>query len=154
LQQVLEQFEGTILLVSHDRYLIDHLATQVWELHKHHLEIFEGSYAAMLLARQQAAEAEKQAAVVARSEVREDFVASKQARADERRRARVVADAEGRVHTLEVRLLDAGGRTPRGHRRAGYRRHPAAGAGLHRDAGRVRRGDGGVGGSGVEGETS
>jgi ATP-binding cassette subfamily F protein 3 len=106
LQQVLEQFEGTILLVSHDRYLIDHLATQVWELHKHHLEIFEGSYAAMLLARQQAAEAEKQAAVVARSEVREDFVASKQARADERRRARVVADAEGRVHTLEVRLLE------------------------------------------------
>ena len=105
LQQVLEQFEGTILLVSHDRYLIDHLATQVWELRKHHLDIFEGSYAAMLLARQQAAEAEKQAAVVVRSEVREEFVASKQARAEDRRRAKVVADAESRVHTLETRLL-------------------------------------------------
>jgi ATP-binding cassette subfamily F protein 3 len=105
LQQVLEHFEGTILLVSHDRYLIDHLATQVWELHKGHLDIFEGSYAAMLLARQQAAEAEKQLAAVVRSEVREEFVASKQARAEDRRRARVVADAESRVHTLETRLL-------------------------------------------------
>ncbi len=105
LQQVLEQFEGTILLVSHDRYLIDHLATQVWELRKGHLDIFEGPYAAMLLARQQAAEAEKQAAAVVRSEVREDFVASKQARADERRRAKAVADAESRVHALETRLL-------------------------------------------------
>lgn len=104
LQQVLEQFEGTILLVSHDRYLIDHLATQVWELRKQHLNIFEGSYAEMLLERQQAAEAEKQIAAVQRSEVRNDFVASKQARADERRRARVVADAEARVHALETRL--------------------------------------------------
>ncbi len=104
LQQVLEQFEGTILLVSHDRYLIDHLATQVWELRQQHLEIFEGSYAEMLLARQQAVEAEKQAAAVVRSEVREDFVAGKQARADERRRAKAVADAESRVHALESRL--------------------------------------------------
>ena len=29
---MLEHFDGTILLVSHDRYLIDHLATQIWEL--------------------------------------------------------------------------------------------------------------------------
>ena len=32
LQEVLEDFTGTILLVSHDRYLIDRLATQIWEL--------------------------------------------------------------------------------------------------------------------------
>ncbi|HEY3289411.1 MAG TPA: ABC-F family ATP-binding cassette domain-containing protein, partial [Anaerolineae bacterium] len=30
LQEVLEQFSGTILLVSHDRYLVDRLATQIW----------------------------------------------------------------------------------------------------------------------------
>ena len=32
LQDVLEAYEGTILLVSHDRYLIDRLATRVWEI--------------------------------------------------------------------------------------------------------------------------
>jgi ATP-binding cassette subfamily F protein 3 len=32
LQNVLSEYRGTILLVSHDRYLIDALATQIWEV--------------------------------------------------------------------------------------------------------------------------
>jgi ATP-binding cassette subfamily F protein 3 len=104
LQQVLEQFEGTILLVSHDRYLIDHLATQVWELRQNHLEIFEGTYAEMLAARQKATETEKQVAAVVRSGERNGYEASKQSRAEERRRARAIADAEARVHELEAQL--------------------------------------------------
>jgi len=44
LQETLEAFEGTVLLVSHDRYLVDQLATQVWDLHEGHLHIFNGSY--------------------------------------------------------------------------------------------------------------
>jgi ATP-binding cassette subfamily F protein 3 len=32
LQAALERFEGTILLVTHDRYLVNKLATQIWEL--------------------------------------------------------------------------------------------------------------------------
>jgi len=32
LEQVLLDFEGTILLVSHDRYLVDRLATHIWEV--------------------------------------------------------------------------------------------------------------------------
>jgi ATP-binding cassette subfamily F protein 3 len=44
LQEVLGQFDGTILLVSHDRYLIDRLATQIWELRDRKLNIFHGQY--------------------------------------------------------------------------------------------------------------
>ena len=46
LQEVLDQFQGTILLVSHDRYLIDALATQVWEIDEANgiLRTFKGSY--------------------------------------------------------------------------------------------------------------
>ncbi len=46
LQQVLTEFEGTILMVSHDRYLIDALATQIWDIdpETHELKIFKGSY--------------------------------------------------------------------------------------------------------------
>lgn len=46
LEQVLEQFDGTILLVSHDRYLIDAVATQIWEINPQEklLQIFKGTY--------------------------------------------------------------------------------------------------------------
>ncbi len=46
LQNVLAEFDGTILMVSHDRYLIDALATQIWaiDMETKRLEIFEGTY--------------------------------------------------------------------------------------------------------------
>ena len=44
LQEVLELFDGTILLVSHDRYLVSRLATQIWELREGHLQVFAGTY--------------------------------------------------------------------------------------------------------------
>jgi ATP-binding cassette subfamily F protein 3 len=44
LEAVLADFEGTILLVSHDRYLIDALATQIWSLEAGRMEVFKGSY--------------------------------------------------------------------------------------------------------------
>ncbi|MBE0687183.1 MAG: ABC-F family ATP-binding cassette domain-containing protein, partial [Anaerolineaceae bacterium] len=46
LQTMLGEFNGTILLVSHDRFLIDALASQIWEVvpGQSMLRIFEGSY--------------------------------------------------------------------------------------------------------------
>jgi ATP-binding cassette subfamily F protein 3 len=46
LQGVLAEFDGTILMVSHDRYLIDALATQIWfvDAEGARLEVFKGSY--------------------------------------------------------------------------------------------------------------
>lgn len=46
LQDVLAQYPGTIVLVSHDRYLIDALATQIWELDMQNasLQVFKGAY--------------------------------------------------------------------------------------------------------------
>ncbi|MBI9044447.1 MAG: ABC-F family ATP-binding cassette domain-containing protein [Anaerolineaceae bacterium] len=46
LQSILREFNGTILLVSHDRYLIDALASQIWEVNPadKNLIIFKGSY--------------------------------------------------------------------------------------------------------------
>ncbi len=51
LQAGLEQFDGTLLLVSHDRYLVDRLATQVWELRDGRLHVFPGPYTEFLAAR-------------------------------------------------------------------------------------------------------
>lgn len=46
LESMLADYNGTILLVSHDRYLIDALATQVWEVlpEAKRLRLFKGSY--------------------------------------------------------------------------------------------------------------
>jgi ATP-binding cassette, subfamily F, member 3 len=51
LQQVLQDFPGTILLVSHDRYLIDQLASQIWELREGRLTMFNGTYRQFVLQR-------------------------------------------------------------------------------------------------------
>jgi ATP-binding cassette subfamily F protein 3 len=56
LQEMLEQFEGTILLVSHDRYLVDHLASQLWLLQDGRLEVFKGRYRDYLQERELAQE--------------------------------------------------------------------------------------------------
>jgi len=47
LQAALSQFPGTLLLISHDRYLIDALASQVWVISPEEsaMEIFSGGYA-------------------------------------------------------------------------------------------------------------
>jgi len=52
LQQALAAFPGTILLVSHDRYLINALATQVWTVapQEKELGVFHGGYAEYLQA--------------------------------------------------------------------------------------------------------
>ncbi len=46
LQNVMADFDGTIILVSHDRYLIDALGTQIWEIDKDEsqLVVFQGTY--------------------------------------------------------------------------------------------------------------
>ena len=46
LQRVLAEFNGTVLLVSHDRYLVDAVATQIWEVQQEQkeLHVFKGSY--------------------------------------------------------------------------------------------------------------
>jgi len=53
LQAVLADYGGTILLVSHDRYLIDALATQVWEVvpSESALRMFSGTYSEYKAAR-------------------------------------------------------------------------------------------------------
>ncbi len=44
LEEVLSDFNGTILIVSHDRYLINALATQVWAIEDGELRVYDGNY--------------------------------------------------------------------------------------------------------------
>lgn len=61
LQEALAGFPGTVLLVSHDRYLVEALATQVWMISagERAMTVHRGGYQAYREAQQRAAAAEK-----------------------------------------------------------------------------------------------
>jgi ATP-binding cassette subfamily F protein 3 len=70
LQEVLEDYRhgnrGTILLVSHDRYLIDRLATQIWDVNQARLTLFRGGYRQYILQRSNGNKAKPQQAFLPR----------------------------------------------------------------------------------------
>lgn len=45
LVEALNKYEGTIILVSHDRYFISRIANKIWEIEDHKIREFKGSYA-------------------------------------------------------------------------------------------------------------
>lgn len=48
LEQILRDFQGTVLFVSHDRYFIDGLATQIWVVENGRVRAYPGNYSAYL----------------------------------------------------------------------------------------------------------
>jgi ATP-binding cassette subfamily F protein 3 len=106
LQEALEQFDGTVILVSHDRYLVDRLATQIWEIRDGRLHLFKGTYAEFVASHETPDSPPPQTgAVVAAASVR--VSADKQARKQERRLAILegqIAQAESFVEDCSRRL--------------------------------------------------
>ena len=60
LQEVLSEFDGTILFVSHDRYLIEALATQVWAIEGKLLYVHQGRYSEYIAERAKRAAGESE----------------------------------------------------------------------------------------------
>lgn len=114
LQSVLSDYQGTILLVSHDRYLINALASQIWKIEtdERGLEVFEGGYQryqkhrlALEDAQAAAAQAEQAQAAAA---YRERKAAKNRALAEERRRTDRLEEVEKRITELEGELEELG----------------------------------------------
>jgi ATP-binding cassette subfamily F protein 3 len=113
LQSVLGEFPGTILLVTHDRYLVDALATQVWALDRGGLRVYPGSYAEYLVARERGA-AESSAAQEAakprgdrereKSEREKTDRETRQAERERKARAKRQAELEAHIAALELQL--------------------------------------------------
>ena len=56
LESVLQAFEGALLVVSHDRYFIDKLATEIWPIEQGVLKRFEGNWSGLQRLRSAGAE--------------------------------------------------------------------------------------------------
>ena len=48
IEEAVEEYEGNLLFVSHDRYFIDRFATRIWMLEDGHITDFKGTYQAYL----------------------------------------------------------------------------------------------------------
>ncbi len=104
LQEVLCEFQGTIILVSHDRYLIDALATQIWEIDASTriMKVFKGTYREYCA--QKAAEAELRTSRSSTSNRSHPPRVLSSTASLERHRRKRLQEVEEKIATLEQRL--------------------------------------------------
>ncbi|MCL2700816.1 MAG: ABC-F family ATP-binding cassette domain-containing protein [Phycisphaerae bacterium] len=112
LQDVLSDFDGTVVFVSHDRYLIQALATHIWAVEDGGVVSMSGNWEKYAAWRQSRLE---EAGLAAETKDDPEAVRAKQARVDDykdrkrrtndvSRLTRKLAQAEAKVHELESRL--------------------------------------------------
>ncbi len=106
LQSALEQFTGTILLVSHDRYLVDRLASQIWNLEDGRLRVHNGSYQQFIIERDREREQAKEAAAVARAAAKAQTPSngSGLSKNEQRKREEALAKVEDAIAAAEEKL--------------------------------------------------
>jgi ATP-binding cassette subfamily F protein 3 len=113
LESVLEDYTGTILLISHDRYLVDALATQVWEVNPNEGELtaFKGTYSELRAEREQkeyeAFMAENQSKVAGQKSKVEN-PKPKASTKEDRKRVAKLQELENKIAELESQLAEIG----------------------------------------------
>ncbi len=113
LQAVLTSYPGTILLVSHDRYLINTLASQIWEIdmNEENLILFEGnyhSYQTPLRENRAAAQDLINLDEESLDSYKDKKAAKNRALADDRKRAARLQEVENLISELENLLEELG----------------------------------------------
>jgi len=102
LQDVLNDFEGTMIFVSHDRYLVDALTTHIWAIEDGALLVYEGNYTDYA---SQRIEKERKQGKAAKGVVTKAR-AAKAAQDDDRRRQKRAAELETEITLLETRIAE------------------------------------------------
>lgn len=117
LESVLEDYQGTILLITHDRYLVDAVATQIWEIDPDdgHMTVFKGTYSELRAEREQKQyEAFMEKVSSSKSQVSgiKSQVTSQKSKAEakeERRKIAQLQELENQIAELESTLANLGG---------------------------------------------
>lgn len=108
LEDAVSAFDGTVIMVSHDRYLLSKLATRIIEIEGGALESFDGGYEMYAAVKAQRAEEEQRRRQEEKDAVRaaaeQKNYRSKAQRAQEARKRQMLADVEKQIGELEDRL--------------------------------------------------
>jgi ATP-binding cassette, subfamily F, member 3 len=111
LEAVMDDYQGTILLVTHDRYLIDALGTQIWEINPEEtmLDIFAGTYSQRREDRERLA---NQAVVEGSENPKKKHAAVRRSIdptvKEEKRRIARLQELENKITSLEAQLAELG----------------------------------------------
>jgi ATP-binding cassette subfamily F protein 3 len=108
LEEVLDEFPGTILLVTHDRYLVDRLATQLWLIQprERDLEVFSGTWAEYteLSAGEESEERTREARGKWSTDQRQARREEQRARREKEAREQRATELESEIYRLEEEL--------------------------------------------------
>jgi ATP-binding cassette subfamily F protein 3 len=85
LESALTQFDGTALIVSHDRYFISQVANKIVEVREGELRVYQGNYRYYL---DKIAEEQEQAKLAAIAQEKTDKAAAKREKEREKQRAK------------------------------------------------------------------
>ena len=114
LEDAIDEYDGTVILVSHDRALLRALATRVWVLHDRHITDFPGTFAEWEAASKErahaasvaAAEEESLRRVHEKQKTQRKETATERERSSSRQARRALAEAESAVERLEARVAE------------------------------------------------
>jgi ATP-binding cassette subfamily F protein 3 len=104
LQDALQHFPGTILLVTHDRYLVDKLASEIWEIRDGWLHCYKGTYQDYLSEREAENETNKIAGDDTKADGKASWQDSRRVENESKRREKDIIQTEGLIHQMEARL--------------------------------------------------
>ena len=117
LEDAIERYDGTVLLVSHDRELLRALTSKVWVLHDRKITEFPGGFveweevsaerehaARVQASEEQALNRVHERQRVARADKRGEKISGGRRARDERAMRRLLEEAEARVNELEARI--------------------------------------------------
>jgi ATP-binding cassette subfamily F protein 3 len=113
LEAVLDDYRGTILLITHDRYLVDALATVIWEINPDESQMlaFNGTYSQMKEEREKEA-ARLAAQQVEKPDIRNSIIENRKSKSagtkEDRRRMAQLQELENRIAELEATLTNLG----------------------------------------------
>lgn len=116
LETVLNEYDGTVLFVSHDRYFVDAVADTIWMVRDGAIEVFDGTYSEYVAARDAASGAGAPSNGAQKREMAQETRAaspamdaraiSREQEREERRRQRRLAALEEEIAGLEAKLRD------------------------------------------------
>jgi ATP-binding cassette subfamily F protein 3 len=110
--QALEQYEGTFIVISHDRYFVENVATKIWFIEDFQLKEYPGTYAEYELWQEDREKAAKKAGLPSPSaskpqpkeEKKADPAPAKTSSPDQKKALKELAEVEANIDKLEKEM--------------------------------------------------
>jgi ATP-binding cassette subfamily F protein 3 len=107
LEEALKDYQGTVLIVSHDRYFLDKVVDYIYELEAQELNKYYGDYSYYKEKKKEEASAEiEREKKQQKSEGKLDYEAQKEARSQEMQRQKRLKELEAEIEQLEKNLSE------------------------------------------------